>query len=84
MAIFDIFSKRQKKLRGEVPDIYVYDKLPESLRVQIVHIWRDTIGNEEQYHNVYDHIGENVRKSYSSLVNILCREYGIFHLPGVR
>ena len=39
MSIFDIFSKRQKKLRGEVPDVYVYDKLPSPLRVQIIQIW---------------------------------------------
>ena len=29
MSISNIFSKRQKKLRGEVPDVYTYDKIPE-------------------------------------------------------
>ena len=43
MPIFDLFSKRQKRLRGEMPDVYVYDDLPHSLRVQIVHIWKDTL-----------------------------------------
>ena len=42
MPIFDLFSKRQKRLRGEMPDVYVYDDLPPPLRVQIVHIWKDT------------------------------------------
>ena len=32
MAIFDLFSKRQKALRGDVPDVYTYDDLPNSLR----------------------------------------------------
>ena len=75
MQVFDLFSKRQKKLRGETPDVYVYDELPEPLRVQIVHIWMDTLGDHEQYHyhphvnNIYKHIAE-----------VLCREYGFFQL----
>ena len=46
MAIFDLFSKRQKKLRGEVPDVYTYDDIQSPLRVQIVHIWTDALGSE--------------------------------------
>jgi hypothetical protein len=33
MALLKIFSKRQKRLRGEVPDVYVYDVIPEHFRV---------------------------------------------------
>ena len=47
MAIFDLFSKRQKKLRGEAPDVYSYDEIPNALRVQIVHIWQDVLGNNQ-------------------------------------
>ena len=82
MAIFNIFSKRQKKLRGETPDVYVYDELPDPLRVQIVHIWMDTLGNKEQYGD--DFHGDEVRKAYKAVVDILCREYGVFSLPGTR
>ncbi len=64
MPIFDIFSKRQKRLRGEMPDVYVYDDLPKPLRVQIVHIWQDTLGTNH----------------YKFIVDILCREYGVFTL----
>jgi hypothetical protein len=46
LAIYDLYSKRQKKLRGEVPDVYTYDEIPEPLRVQILHIWQDTLGVE--------------------------------------
>ena len=77
MSIFDLFSKRQKKLRGEVPDVYTYDKIPQPLKVQIVHIWRDTLGDVGQYHqdrHVYD--------CYKFIVETLCREYGVFKLPG--
>ena len=78
LAIFDLFSKRQKMIRGEVPDVYVYDKLPQPLRVQIVHIWTDTLGQGEQYWN------GQVKQSYEFIVNTLCREYGLFQLPGAK
>ena len=77
MPIFDIFSKRQKNLRGETPDVYQYDQLPKSLRVQIVHILFDTLGNQDQYG--WD-LGK-VRAAYESITKILCREYGVFRLP---
>lgn len=78
MAIFDLFSKRQKRLRGDVPDVYVYDQLPQPLRVQIVHIWTDTLGKGEQYWD------GQVKQSYEFIVNTLCREYGLFKLPGAK
>lgn len=40
MGILDIFSKRNKP----APDVFVYDKLPEKLRVQIGHLFVDAIG----------------------------------------
>ena len=75
MPIFDIFSKRQKALRGETPDVYSYDCIPTPLRVQIVHIMYSTLGNTEQYASY------RVRESYDSIADILCREYGVFRLP---
>jgi len=45
MKAFDLFSKRQKRSRGEVPDVYQYKTIPEVLRVQIVHIIRDAFGD---------------------------------------
>lgn len=76
MAIFDLFSKRQKKLRGDVPDVYVYDELPQPLRTQIIHIWLDTLGNTEQRWD------DQVSGTYRLIVKTLCREYGLFRLPG--
>lgn len=74
MAIFDIFSKRQKRLNGEVPDIYSYEKLPQELRTQIVHIWLETLGSPDEHHY------SDVEKAYKSIVDALCREYGVFYL----
>jgi AbiJ N-terminal domain 4 len=80
MSIFDIFSKRQKRLRGDVPDVYAYDSIPQPLKVQIIHIWRDTLGDENQYRQEY--LG--TRQAYQFIVDTLCREYGLFRLPHVK
>lgn len=72
MAIFDLFSKRQKRLRGEYPDVYVYDELPNNFRVQVVHIIRDAIGN----YNTSRYAPE----LYNEIYNVLCKEYGVFDL----
>ena len=72
MAIIDLFSKRQKKLRGEVPDVYSYKALPEALRTQIVHIWLDTLGNADQWFD------GQVSQAYQFMVDTLCREHGLF------
>ena len=72
MAIFDLFSKRQKRARGEMPDVYVYDKLPQPLRVQIVHIVRDT------FSKFYGPHPDN--EAYRFINKTLCKEYGSFEL----
>ncbi len=48
MKDYELFSKRQKRLRGEVPDVYQYETIPQELRVQVVHIWRDVLGEIER------------------------------------
>jgi Domain of unknown function (DUF7014)/AbiJ N-terminal domain 4 len=77
MPILDLYSKRQRRLRGEVPDVYEYERIPEQLRVQIIHIWRDALGDSEEYFSPYY---ENVRSAYQLIVESLCREYGVFRL----
>lgn len=74
MAIFDLFSKRQKKLRGELPDVYQYTKIPQKFKVQVVHIIKDTIGDDLKYDN------SEATKIYSFIHQILCKEYGVFTL----
>ena len=82
MPIFDIFSKRQKKLRGDVPDVYSYDALPEPLKVQIVHIVLGALGNPQEYYSSVQYENRQVRVTYKAIVDTLCREYGVFRLPG--
>lgn len=73
MSIFDLFSKRQKRLRGEVPDVYQYEEIPEKFRVQVVHIVRDTVGVEQTYNRFANEV-------YETMHRILCKEYGVFSL----
>jgi len=75
MAITDLFSKRQKRERGDVSDVYMYDKVPPELRVQIVHIIQDALGNDRDRGTQ-----SRSRAAYESLRQTLAREYGKFHL----
>ncbi len=77
MAIIKLFSKRQKELRGEVVDVYFYDKIPSELRVQVVHLIRDTIGKDISQSFYSDN---NPYKPYELIHESLCREYGVFTL----
>ncbi|WP_426117261.1 STM4504/CBY_0614 family protein [Pseudomonas sp. DSP3-2-2] len=71
MSLFEIFSKRQKRLRGEISDVYQYDILPDALRVQIVHIMLDTLGKPNDY---------VPQKPWEFICETLAREYGVFSL----
>ena len=80
MAVFDLYSKRQKRARGEMPDVYVYDNLPGKLRVQIVQIISDAFGED-----VFDEVSlcyESclAKELYDFAVDVLRREFGVFEL----
>lgn len=76
MGILNIFSKRQKALRGEAPDVYQYETIPKALKVQIIHIIQDTVGSRSG--NGY---GQTLsEKVYHKINKDLCKEYGQFSL----
>jgi hypothetical protein len=78
MPILDLFSKRQKRTRGEVVDVLTYDNLPNELRVQIIHIMHDVLGStEEANEHSYSY---RVGPTYQKIVSALRREYGVFEL----
>jgi hypothetical protein len=74
MVIWELFSKRQKKLKGEVPDVYTYEEIPQTLRVQIIHIIKDTLGEDTGYNTNLS------RDVYKFIHKTLCKEYGVFTL----
>jgi len=74
VAIFNIFSKRRKKERNELPDVYLYDSLPNSLRVQIIQIANETLGDVGEYQ------GGGRGQIFEFVNRVLCKEYGVFRL----
>ncbi|WP_442948577.1 AbiJ-NTD4 domain-containing protein [Nostoc sp.] len=56
---------------GELPDVYQYENIPSSLRVQIVHIMNDALG---------DHGNHKTIENFKFIHDTLCREYGKFSL----
>ena len=79
MVMANIFSKRQKKIRGEVIDVYQYEELPDALRVQLIQIIKDSIGHPANYNSHYSSPNEADRV-YIHIHSILTREYGVFSL----
>ena len=74
VSTFELFSKRQKRLRGDMPDVYIYDDIPEKLRVQIVHILKDTYGDDTGFRTKWS------AQAFDFIHKALCKEYGVFSL----
>ena len=71
MKVFDIFSKREKRRRGEVHDVYEHEDIPEPLRNQGIHIWKDVFGPP-----IHDLIGGlSYPPAYEFIHDVLCREH---------
>jgi hypothetical protein len=74
MGTLDIFSKRNN---NDINSIFKYNEIPKALRIQIVHIWKDSIGlysagrysNTSPSNSIWDFIHKG-----------LCKEYGVFSL----
>lgn len=75
MAIFELYSTKKRKNNGEMPDVYQYEDIPQKLRVQIIHIIKETVGTNPSY-------GQETHSEavYREIHEILCKEYGIFSL----
>lgn len=73
MPILDIYSKRQKRLRGENPDVFQFENMPIAFRNQVIHILRDAFGETDLY-------GSDAMAAYQAIHDALCREYGLFYL----
>jgi len=75
MSIFNIYSKRIKKLKDKEIDIYSYDKIPNKLKVQIIlciQCFNKKIEFDPNLSN-FDSVCEEIH-------NILKKEYGVFSL----
>lgn len=71
MAVFDLYSKRQRRSRDPVSDVYTYDNFPSAFRVQLSYMIQELLGDIEQYSR-----NRQPRQAYSEIVKILRKEYG--------
>ena len=77
---YELFSKRQKRYRGEVPDVYQYETIPDNLRVQILYIWEKVWG-EVDLNDFGETVGSDLAiEAYRSIRDMLCEEYGVLDL----
>lgn len=74
MAITDLYFKRKKRERGEISDVYSYDQLPDRLKVQIIKIILDVVGDVNSLY------GESSFQFYRDIDSILSRELGRFSI----
>lgn len=80
MAIFETFSKRKKRLRDAgKEDVYQYDSFPEAFRIQVIHIWRSTIGRYDLRISGYE-VNSPARGCWNTIHDTLARENGQFFL----
>ena len=74
MAIFELWSKRKKlAAKSGTEDIYTYDELPSALRVQVIHILNDAMGNVASYE-------ADARNRWKFVHDTIAREIGVFQL----
>lgn len=67
--IHDLFSKRQRRQRGEFPDVFQYHTLPADLRKQLCMLIQQTLGNSET-----DNSGL-ARQVYDRILHALAEEW---------
>jgi hypothetical protein len=46
MSLLPIFSRRKREAEAKADDVYVYDKAPKKLRVQVVKLLSEGLGKQ--------------------------------------
>jgi len=70
--VYETYSKRQKRLRGEKHEFYIYDSFPKEFKVQVVYLWNLALGTWGE--------SANVHAVYQMIASTLREEYGCFEL----
>ena len=80
MKTQEIYSKREMRNRGEVPDSYQYEIIPNELRVQVFYIWSKVFG--DIYYNDFGELQASLLTwdAFSFFESTLRVEYGLFTL----
>ncbi len=74
MPTYDLYSKRKKRNRGDVPEVFQYENFPDPFRQQVMHILMDLFPVPEKKREEY----------FKRIHDILCREYGLKELNQVK
>jgi len=77
MGIIETYSKRQKRLKGKLVDVFTYGDVPVSLRIQICHIWKKCLGLPQRRNIGGGRVDNPV---YTTLHQELAAEFGQFSL----
>ncbi|MGV1751522.1 STM4504/CBY_0614 family protein [Agrobacterium sp. CG674] len=75
MPIVDIFSKRQRRARGDVIDTYQYETMSNALRTTLFFAIQDGMGDYGRFR-----MNTSAGNTYAGIVKILRREYGVTQL----
>ncbi len=75
MTVYDTYSMQLAREKGE-PDVFVYDPVPSKLKVQVVCIMEDLLGDASQSRDGYGF------KRYDGLRKALRRQFGRSPLQG--
>ena len=80
---YELFSKRQQRLKGELPDTYQYETIPHELRIQIYYIWEKVW--ETAYYNDFRELqlSQLAIAAYRSIETTMREEYGVLSLDGI-
>lgn len=85
MRIRNSYSKRQKQLRGELADVYQYDRLPDQLINQICHLITNYMGNCNSYFDIKINSEKNIFPDYiyQEIYKELCFNWGEKNLVAI-
>ena len=77
MPVYDIYSKRKKRSEQTEAEVYQYDRIPETLRAQIQHIWDDAIGPCLDPGPSYWEPPPHNSEAWKTIRDCVCREKGL-------
>ncbi|WP_027922571.1 STM4504/CBY_0614 family protein [Pseudomonas sp. URMO17WK12:I12] len=67
--IHDIFSKRQRRQRGDIPDVFQYETIPPDLKNQLVMLIEQTLGHSDSPNSFMNF------QVYSRILGALAKEW---------
>ena len=80
MPVIELYSYRKCVAEGATPDILIYDELPEPVRIQIIRIWKNAIGQAHVYTGIeMGKVDEN-NAGWHEVHETVAQEHGLLRL----